>query len=497
MTISGLFEGVPIASQLPTRWGALAVRGLEYDSRRVEPGFLFFAFPGSKTDGRKFAEDAVARGAAAIVSESPAPEGFSAPWIQVAHRREALSILSRRFYGAPDDLLQLTGVTGTNGKTTTVYCIDAMLRAAGRATCMVGTIEYRVAGDIRPAVNTTPESLDLMKLFAESRDRGASHATMEVSSHALALKRVHGMRFQTVVFTNLTRDHLDFHGDMDHYFEAKRLLFAGAGGPLPRTAVVNADDPYGAKITCSLETRRLTYGVREDADLKAVNIDAGFHGLRFEIRHAGGIQRIESRLAGLINVYNLLGAFGAGLSLGLSPQQAADGLAACPAVPGRFERVDEGQPFLVVVDYAHTDDALRNTIHVARALKPKRVITVFGCGGDRDRTKRPIMGEAAAELSDLVILTNDNPRTEDPLRILNDILVGVRRKDTRHLVEPDREKAIRKAIDEAAPGDIILLAGKGHETYQILPSGTIHFDDRETARAILRSYGYKPAESNG
>lgn len=491
MRLAELVEGVlPSGFLLLPEWGALELRGLEYDSRKVKAGDGFFAFAGAKTDGRLYARQALERGAAAVFSELPAPAGFAGPWIEVEHGRRALARMSRRLYGAPDEALALTGVTGTNGKTTTVYAIDAMLRRAGRTTGMVGTILYRVAGDERPAVNTTPESLDLMRLMDEVRQAGGTHFSFEVSSHALALERVSGFSFSTAVFTNLTRDHLDFHGTMEEYFEAKQRLFLGAGGPPPRYAVINTDDEWGRRIRTETGTERLTYGLKNGADLKASNIEAGFDGLKFEVAHPGGRQRIESKLCGLINVYNLTAAFGAGLALGLTAEEAAAGLAACEAVPGRFERIDEGQPFLVAVDYAHTDDALRNTIKVARALNPKRVITLFGCGGDRDRAKRPLMGEAAAELSDFVVVTSDNPRSEDPLAIINDAMVGVRRTDTPHVVEPDREKAIRRAIGEAGPGDIVLLAGKGHETYQVLKDRTIAFDDREKARAILRGYGY-------
>lgn len=492
MRLTELVEGVlrPGFLLLPG-WDALDLNDLEYDSRKARPGVGFFAFAGAKADGREFARQAMERGAVAVFSELPAPEGFTGPWVEVEHGRRAMAQMSRRLYGAPDEALALTGVTGTNGKTTTVYAVDAMLRHTGRTTGMVGTILYRVAGHERPAVNTTPDSLDLVRLMDEVRKAGGTHFSFEVSSHALALERVSGFSFSTVVFTNLTQDHLDFHGSMEEYFAAKQRLFLGAGGKAPRTAVINTDDEWGRRLKTHPETERLTYGMKNGAALKAVNIEAGFGGLTFEVEHGGRRQRIESKLCGLINVYNLTAAYGAGLSLGLEPEEAAAGLKACEAVPGRFERIDEGQPFLVAVDYAHTDDALRNTIKVARALGPRRVITLFGCGGDRDRAKRPLMGEAAAELSDFVVVTSDNPRSEDPLAIINDALVGVRRRDTPHVVEPDRERAIQRAIQEAGPGDIVLLAGKGHETYQILKDRTIDFDDREKAREILRGFGYE------
>jgi UDP-N-acetylmuramoyl-L-alanyl-D-glutamate--2,6-diaminopimelate ligase len=359
-------------------------------------------------------------------------------------------------------------------------------------TALVGTIEYRLAGRVLPAVNTTPESLDLIRLLAELRGEGGTHATMEVSSHALDLGRVYGLRFHTAVFTNLTRDHLDFHVTMDAYFAAKQKLFAGEGGEPPAFAVLNRDDSYARSLATAPETRVLWYGIGPDSDLRALHIVSGSQRLRFDVQYAKQRFAVESPLIGKINVYNILAACGAGLSYGLAPETIAAGIAALRAVPGRFERVDEGQPFVVVVDYAHTPDALQNVIAVARGLNPKRVITLFGCGGDRDRTKRPLMGQAAAELSDLVVLTSDNPRSEDPLAIMNDALVGIRRVDKPLVVEPDRATAIARALNEAREGDLVILAGKGHETYQVLQDKTIPFDDRTVAREVLRGYGYHP-----
>lgn len=489
-----LIEGVPLASPLPTGWGALLIGGLSYDSRKVEAGDLFFAFPGSKADGRTFAAAALERGAVAVVSESPAPAGFPAPWIHAAHGRQALARIARRWFDSPDEHLSLTGVTGTNGKTTISLLVDHILRRAGFRTGVVGTIGYHVLGEAREAVNTTPESLDLLRLLAEVRAGGGSHVTMEVSSHALELGRVHGIRFSSVVFSNLTRDHLDFHGGMEEYFAAKRKLFHGAGGPPPQHAVINADDPWAQRLDPPPATRVIRYGIDRAADLRASRLELDFSGLRFDLEWGGGRWRVESPLSGRFNASNLLAAFGTALSYGLEPAAIASALRTAPPVPGRFEKVDEGQPFLVVVDYAHTDDALRNLIQAARALNPKRVVTLFGCGGDRDRTKRPLMAQAAAEMSDYVILTSDNPRSEDPLRIINDALVGLRRTDTPHRIETDRARAIAAALKEAGPGDAVLIAGKGHETYQILGTGTIQFDDRETARGLLREFGYNRRE---
>jgi UDP-N-acetylmuramoyl-L-alanyl-D-glutamate--2,6-diaminopimelate ligase len=494
MKLSELLAGVALREALTPELGGLDVTGLEYDSRRVEKGFLFFAFPGSRVDGRQFAQDALAKGALAVVSQLPRPGEFAGVWIQVEHGRQALAVAARNFYHRPDERVLFTGITGTNGKTTTAYLIETLLRAAGKVTGLIGTIEYRLAGQVLPSPNTTPESLDIMRFASELETRGGTHLITEVSSHALALGRVHGFRFHTAVFTNLTRDHLDFHGTMEEYGAAKRLLFKSPnpGHPGPRWAVLNADDPVSKTMEpVEGESRTVWYGLTDQADLRAENIVSGFTGLAFDVTWNTRRARVESPLLGQVNVSNILAALGAGLSYGLDLEAMAGSVAACRAVPGRFEPVDLAQPFLVAVDYAHTDDALHNAIQTARSLSKSKVITLFGCGGDRDRTKRPLMGMAAAELSDFVVLTSDNPRSEDPLSIMNDVMVGLRRFDTRHVAEPDRGTAIRLAIQEAQPGDVVLLAGKGHETYQVLKDRTIHFDDRETAREVLRSFGYK------
>jgi len=494
MTLGEILSGAGLVQPLTPELAHSQIAALEYDSRRVTQGALFFAFPGAKADGRQFAADALARGAVAVVSESEAPEEIATRSIRVRHGREALSVAARNFYGKPDERLGLTGITGTNGKTTTAYLLDSILRAAGHTTAMLGTIEYHLAGRVIPAVNTTPESLDLVRIFAELEKAGGTQVTMEVSSHALALRRVYGLHFHTAVYTNLTRDHLDFHGTMENYFAAKQMLFDGAGGPPPPFAVMNRDDEWAARLRVNPRTEAIWYGLGQEATLRPRHISGGFQGLRFEVQYRKQRFNVQSPLIGKINVYNILAACGAALSYGIAAEIVARGIAALPAVPGRFERVDEGQPFVVVVDYAHTDDALRNVIAVARGLNPKRVITLFGCGGDRDRTKRPLMGQAAAEASDLVVLTSDNPRSEDPLAIMNDALVGIRRKDVPHIVEPDREAAIRRALGEAREGDIVILAGKGHEPYQVLKGRTIDFDDRKVAREVLKGYGYHKSE---
>jgi UDP-N-acetylmuramoyl-L-alanyl-D-glutamate--2,6-diaminopimelate ligase len=492
MTVGDVLAGVAIRSGLTPALAQKSIYGLDYDSRRVQSDYLFFAFPGSKVDGRTFAEKAVASGAVAVVSELPAPDGISAPWIQVEQGRQALGIASKNYYGKLDERIPLVGVTGTNGKTTTNYLIDSILRTAGRTTLLAGTIEYHLASKILPAVNTTPESLDLHRLLSDldSATAGPKAATMEVSSHALALGRVYGLRFHTAVFTNLTQDHLDFHHTMEDYFAAKQLLFTGTGAPSPQYAVINREDPWGAKLKPGRTSEVLSYGLGSDAMVRARHIHASLAGLEFDVTFQKVRFEIRSPLIGKINVYNILAACSVGMTFQLAPETIVRGIEACTGVPGRFERVDEGQPFAVVVDYSHTPDAIRNAISVARTLNAKRVITLFGCGGDRDRAKRPLMGQAAGEGSDLVVLTSDNPRSEDPLQIMNDALVGIRRTDTRTIVEPDRAVAVRKAIEEAHAGDVVLLAGKGHETYQIFRDRTIHFDDREVAREALRAFGF-------
>jgi UDP-N-acetylmuramoyl-L-alanyl-D-glutamate--2,6-diaminopimelate ligase len=349
---------------LPPDLAAMEISGLAYDSRRVAAGNLFFAFPGAKADGRKFAQDALTSGAVAVVSESPAPDdlgaNLAARWLQVDHGRRTLAVAARNFYGKPDERLGLTGITGTNGKTTTAYLIDSVLRAAGKTTAMIGTIEYHVAGRVLPAVNTTPESLDLMGLFSDLEQAGGTHVTMEVSSHALDLG-----------------DHLDYHHTMEAYFAAKQTLFTGAGGLPPKFAVLNRDDPHAREIKVEPSTGIYWYGLGPDAGLRARHISSTFQGLRFDVQAGKERFAVESPLLGKINVYNILAACGAGLSYGIEPETVARGIANLQAVPGRFERVDEGQPFVVAVDYAHTDDALRNTIAVARGMNPKRIITLF------------------------------------------------------------------------------------------------------------------------
>jgi UDP-N-acetylmuramoyl-L-alanyl-D-glutamate--2,6-diaminopimelate ligase len=472
--------------------GDLGVAEVAYDSRKVKPGTLFVAILGEKTDGNKFVPDAIARGAVAIVSEQGRPESIPAefPWINVPDARKALASVAANYFGHPAEVLKLVGVTGTNGKTTTSYLVDSILRAAGCEVGLFGTIGYRLVREPRPAVHTTPESLDLQNFLADVVRAGGTHAVLEASSHALALNRLWGCPFAVAIFTNLTRDHLDYHKTFDDYFAAKRRLFEGTGAAAPGAGVINRDDPYGKQLA-GLAARTLTYGLESGADITTRKPALSFSGLEFTAETPIGKIDVRSTLVGRINVYNILAAIGAGVALDLKREVIAAGIAQLSSVPGRFERIDAGQPFLVVVDYAHTDDALRNLLSTAKELNANgRIITLFGCGGDRDRTKRPLMGEAAGRSSDVVVLTSDNPRSEDPLLIINDAIVGVQRTKAKFLVEPDRERAIEIALDQARPGDIVLLAGKGHETSQVLRDRTIEFDDREMARRMLRQRGY-------
>jgi UDP-N-acetylmuramoyl-L-alanyl-D-glutamate--2,6-diaminopimelate ligase len=475
-------------------WGAdlLAhqITSLAYDSRRVEAGSLFFAIRGERADGHDFAGQALERGAVAVASERPAPPELAGRWIRVTHARRALAEAARTFYSDPASRLQLVGITGTNGKTTTAYLLHSILEAAGMRPGLFGTVEYRAGSRSLPAVHTTPESVDLLSYFADLVAAGGRAAVMEVSSHALTQERVWGIHFSAAVFTNLTRDHLDYHKDFEHYFAAKRRLFEGVGAPRPELAVLNLDDPWSERLLQLPYKRFVTYGINSDAGVKLRSFTQTLMGVHAALTTAQGKLEIESPLLGRVNLENMLAAVATAEGLGVPGDTIRQGIADLKLVPGRLERVDEGQPFLVIVDYAHTDDALRNTLKTARELTRNRLIVVFGCGGDRDRAKRPLMGEAAGSLSDLAVLTSDNPRSEDPIRIMSDAMVGLQKANKTYLTEVDRGAAIRKALAEAGDGDVVLIAGKGHERYQVLKDETIPFDDREVARQMLREMGW-------
>ena len=478
--------------------GEAGIRGLDYDSRRIEPAFLFVAMKGESTDGNKYIDQAIARGAVAVVTDSPAEAPRKdVAWVLVPHGRRALAKISANFYKRPAERIRITGVTGTNGKTTTTFILEAVLQAAGRKNALVGTVEYHLPGKVLPAPHTTPESLELNQLLNEALGVGATEAVMEVSSHALEQQRVYGIPFDVAVFTNLTRDHLDYHGTFEKYFAAKRILFEGCGTEPPRAAVINTDDEYGRqllKFSKKQGTEAFSYGLAA-GDFRADRLEATASGNRFDLVTPSGPIAIFSPLIGQVNIYNVLAACGAAYARGCKAEQIAKGIEQMQRVPGRFERVDEGQPFAVVVDYAHTDDALKNLTRVAREFASRggakgKVITVFGCGGDRDRTKRPLMGEAAGKGSDFVVVTSDNPRSEDPLNIINDSLAGLQRSGTRYTAEADRRKAIALALSEAHGGDIVLIAGKGHEKTQTTREGVFPFDDFQVASEELVRLGY-------
>jgi UDP-N-acetylmuramoyl-L-alanyl-D-glutamate--2,6-diaminopimelate ligase len=489
--LSEVFQGLEAA--LPAGAGNLGIRQVACDSRKVQPGALFFALHGAKSDGNKFIQDAFKLGAVAIASEEPAPGPIPAgvTWIQVREARKALAITAANFLGHPANALQLIAVTGTNGKTTTTSVVDAIVKDSGAKTGLFGTIAYHTPLGDYPAPNTTPESVDLQGFFAEIRDAGGTYAVLEASSHSLAMDRLWGCHFQAAVFTNLTREHMDFHKTFEDYFAAKKRLFEGTGAGAPEVAVLNTDDEFGKRLA-GLAKKTVTYGLESDADVTTKKFQLTFDGLTFTAQTPKGRVHVVSRLVGRINVYNLLAAIGAAQALGLSNDVIENGIRNLESVSGRFQRIDLGQPFLVIVDYAHTDDALENLIRTARELNPKaRIITLFGCGGEKDRTKRPVMGEVTGRLSDLTILSSDNPRSEDSLKIISDIIVGLQKTAGKYLIEPDREKAIVMAVEEARSGDIVLLAGKGHENYQILADRTVEFDDREMARRALRERGFE------
>jgi UDP-N-acetylmuramoyl-L-alanyl-D-glutamate--2,6-diaminopimelate ligase len=476
----------------------VAVSGVEYDSRRVEPGSLFVAMRGETTDGNRYIEQAVARGAVAVVTDSAAAYDATAngpldvALVEVPHGRRALATIAANVFGHPERKIRLSGVTGTNGKTTTAYLLEQLLRHAGRSTALIGTIEYRIAGEVRPAPHTTPESRDLLALLAEGVERGVTEGVMEVSSHALDQGRVWGVPYDVAIFTNLTQDHLDYHGTMEAYFAAKRKLFDGSQGPAPRVAVLNAEDDTEsvlaatAHVACSEIS---SYGIAR-GDFHARDIAVRPNGMSFTLVSPHGEAPIDVALTGRVNVLNLLAASAAAMARGLSLAQIAEAAPKLHAVPGRFEAVDAGQAFTVVVDYAHTDDALRNVLTLARDLvsaRHGRVITVFGCGGDRDRTKRPRMGCAAAEASEIVIITSDNPRSEDPRAIIEEILPGTTGLPATVEAEPDRAKAIAFAMAKAWAGDIVVIAGKGHEKTQTIGKQILPFDDVAVARQALAS----------
>ncbi|MBI3030686.1 MAG: UDP-N-acetylmuramoyl-L-alanyl-D-glutamate--2,6-diaminopimelate ligase [Candidatus Rokubacteria bacterium] len=481
------------ALEMKTVLGRLpeAVTGLAYDSRAVAKGDLFVAVPGLKRDGRLHIPEALERGAAAVVTEGEDPlAGSSHGRILVPSAREAMARLADRFFDHPSRALTVVGITGTNGKTTTSYLVEALLRGRGVRTGIVGTIQYRIGDELTPAGQTTPEALELQGLLARMVEAGVKGVAMEVSSHALALHRVDGIDFDVAVFTNLTQDHLDFHGTLEAYRRAKRRLFEllAVSPKHDRWAVINLDDPAGPGMVEGLPLRTLGYGLGPPAPVRPLEHASTLDGIRMAVATPSGRLDVASPLIGEHNVMNLLAACAVGVALRMEPAAIGRALGTVAAVPGRFERVEAGQPFLVVVDYAHTPDALERVLATARKLTRGRLGVVFGCGGDRDRGKRPIMGGIAARLADRVWVTSDNPRSEDPLAIIKEVVVGVGAvwpDLERCAMIPDRRAAISAALDWARPGDLLLIAGKGHETYQLIGRDAFPFDDRAVVRQIL------------
>lgn len=466
------------------------ITGVSFDSRKVTPGDLFFCVVGATTDGHEFASQAVESGAVALCVERPT--GAGVPEIVVSSVRAAMPLLSARAFGNPASDLRMIGITGTNGKTTTAFLIESILSSTGAAAGLIGTIETRVGGEVRPGIRTTPESLDLQSLLAEMRDSGVESVAMEVTSHALVLNRVDGIRFTSAGFTNLTQDHLDFHPTMEDYFAAKSALFTPERA---EKGAVNLDDPYGAKIAASAQIPVVGFGTGAAAEIRAEKIDLGAAGSTFQLHTPVGSATVETFLVGPFNVSNCLAAAACCLQAGVELDAVVEGIAALKAVPGRFESIDLGQPFSVIVDYAHTPDSLDNVLVAARRLasaRGGRVVCVFGAGGDRDRSKRPLMGIAAAEHSDVVIVTSDNPRSEVPEAIIGEILegVGTKRPEGPDAALVDRREAIQLALTSAKENDVVVIAGKGHETGQQFADRTIPFDDRIVAAEALRSSGY-------
>jgi UDP-N-acetylmuramyl-tripeptide synthetase len=470
--------------------GATRVSDVTHDSRQAHAGSLFVAIRGERFDAHEFVSQVIGQGAVGVVSERERPADFKGAWLRVADARRALAFAAAEVQRHPSRELRLVAITGTNGKTTTAHIVASIVEAAGDKVAVLGTVGYRIGDEQFEAAHTTPEASDVQRFLRRAVDAGCRVAVMESSSQALDLRRCDALSVAVAVFTNLTQDHLDYHGTMENYFDAKRRLFDGRTGARPASSVVNLDDEYGVRLARELESARarvLTYAIKRDADVAAREVEFSLGGNRFELLSPAGARPLRSPLVGQPHVYNVLAAAASALALGYDLETIARAVETCAGAPGRFERVAHAGDFAVVVDYAHTDDALKNVLRTARevAREGARVITVFGCGGDRDRTKRAPMGEAAAALSDVVVLTSDNSRTEDPEAILRDAEVGLKRVGKPYLKLVDRREAIARAITEARSGDVIVIAGKGHETYQIIGDQTIHFDDREVAREFL------------
>jgi len=473
----------------------IAVSGLAYHSGQVKPGDLFFCLPGARSHGKRYMAEAEAAGAVAVVTDLPEVES-SVTLVRVPEIRMALALLAAHFYDYPSQELVLTGVTGTNGKTTVTHLIDALLASSGAVTGLIGTVRYHIGGVEYPSLATTPEANELQALLRRMRSAGVTHATMEVSSHALALQRTIGCDFDTVVLTNVTEDHLDFHQTFEHYLRSKIKLFSSLGSfPLKegrsRRAVVNGDDAHWAHFADQTPAEVLLYGLSPRCHIRASAVQVLREGVSFTVDTPGGSASVRLKMTGLFSVYNALAAIAAGYLEGLPLEQIISVLEGVSGIPGRFELVDAGQDYTVIVDYAHTPDGLANVLRAVREFAPARVLTVFGCGGDRDRTKRPLMGEEAGRYSDYCVVTSDNPRTEEPQAIIAEILPGLQRTIGAggFEIQPDRKNAIARALELAQADDIVVIAGKGHETTQIFADKTISFDDRQVARELIQRRG--------
>ena len=469
--------------------GSGFVTDVTHDSRQVREGTLFAAIKGATVDGHRFVGDVLRRGAVGILSEYDPPAEFQGVWLKVPEARQALAKAATVVNGEPSHQLDLVGITGTNGKTTTTYLCFALADAAGQKPAMLTTVEYRIGEKSEEAVRTTPEASDTNRFLREAVDAGCSMAVMEASSQAIDLHRCDWLRFKIAVFTNLTRDHLDYHETMENYYDAKKKLFDGRLGEKPASSIINIDDEWGLKLADELRAagqKVVTFSQIGGADFTASNVEVSLmRGTSFLLKTPTAELEITSPLVGKPHVYNMLAATATALELGYDLDSVAKGLSTCVGAPGRFERVPHEGDFAVVVDYAHTDDALVNTLKTARELTDGRIITVFGCGGDRDRSKRRPMGEIAGEYSDLAVITSDNPRNEDPLKIISEIEVGVSEKNAGYEVIPDRREAIYRAIALAKSNDVVIIAGKGHENYQLVGGNKFHFDDREVAAEAL------------
>ncbi len=498
MTLSQLLDGVPVIKMFQTLYGKMVVtheiqvRGIQYDSRKIGRDEMFVAIKGGTNDGHKFIGGAVNSGANVVVVEDDTAMADAyfmhagVVKVVVGDSRKALAQMSANLFDHPSHKLRLVGVTGTNGKTSTTYLIKSILEAHGEKVGLIGTIEYKIGQEILPATHTTPESLELNQLLAAMVHSGCSAAVMEVSSHSLALQRVHALKFTAAVFTNLTQDHLDFHLTMEEYFRAKKMLFDTLSPDA--SAITNSDDVHGTKIISDTKAGTLAYGIAS-GDVSATELNLGLKGTNFRVNYRDSSSKIHSTLIGRFNVQNLLAAFATGIKMGIDPETIVDGIEKLRAVPGRFQQFVSPKGWIAVVDYAHTHDALENCLRAIQEILPAgkrgKIITVFGAGGNRDKGKRPLMGHVATQYSDIAIITSDNPRLEDPLSIIEDIQKGVLPGKT-VIVEPDRRKAIIAALEIAGSGDIVLLAGKGHETYQVIGDQKNHFDDREEVENFIR-----------